>query len=719
MLQLRPTFSESWYRVKDLKAKLRPSAQISRQYYRGERWYVVRDPAGNQFHRLSDAAYRFVGLLDGSRTVGEAWDLVGGQLADDAPTQPEVIQILSQLHSANLVETDVSADAMVLLRRHKMQVQRKMQGRLMNVMFPRIPLWDCDAFLKRWMPLVRPFLSWWGAVLWLGVVIASLVVLGPRFREFQADFSNAISPSNWGWLWLVFVLLKFVHELGHAFACRRFGGEVHEMGIMFLVFIPTPYVDASSAWAFPSRWARMFVGAAGMVIELFVAALCVFAWAYTNPNSLTHHLAFNAILWAGVTTVIFNANPLLRYDGYYMLSDFLEIPNLQQKSKDYMWGLIKRHVFRVKHNQPLPPPFQRVQLLTYAILSGIYRVFVGFMIILVVWGQVPILGQLMAIAGLITWLVVPIVKTFKYLALDAELHRKRGRATAFVVGVAAAIVGAIGLIPVWVYVSAVGVVEPQDREVLYAAVPGFVEEIHVKDGQWLEQGQLILVARDPDLSQQIEQVQARLAETRLRERQAGASPETQAERQMLARQILLHEQNLADLRRRENELTVRAPIAGRLIAPEINSFPGRYLDRGTEIATVATLDRLEVRAVLDQAEAQLAPDGTPTEVRLAGLHGTTLIGRDMRRLPGAQSQLPSPSLTHAAGEQYAADPKDPSGVRPTSEQFELRVRLANPEGLVYPGQRAYIRMKVDRKPLIWQWTRRLLQLVESTRSQWL
>src|SRR5688572_2368369 len=128
MLQLRPTFSESWYRVVNLRAKLRPSAQISRQFYRGERWYVVRDPAGNQFHRLSAPAYRFVGLLDGSRTVGEAWELVGGQLDDEAPTQPEVIQILSQLHSANLLEADVSADATVLLRRHKQQQKRQHQG---------------------------------------------------------------------------------------------------------------------------------------------------------------------------------------------------------------------------------------------------------------------------------------------------------------------------------------------------------------------------------------------------------------------------------------------------------------------------------------------------------------------------------------------------------------------------------------------------------------
>src|SRR3954453_9509887 len=159
MLQLRPTFSESWYRVVTLKPKLRGTAQISRQYYRGERWYVVRDPAGNQFHRLSDPAYRFIGLLDGTRTVEEAWNLAGGPLADDAPTQPEVIQILSQLYAANLIESDVTPDATVLLRRHKSFLKRRLQNRLMNVLFPRIPLWDVDSFLVRWMPVVKPLLS--------------------------------------------------------------------------------------------------------------------------------------------------------------------------------------------------------------------------------------------------------------------------------------------------------------------------------------------------------------------------------------------------------------------------------------------------------------------------------------------------------------------------------------------------------------------------------
>src|SRR5687767_7169711 len=561
MLQLRPTFSESWYRVVNLKPKLRAGAQISRQHYRGERWYVVRDPAGNQFHRLSDAAYRFVGLLDGTRTVGEAWDLVGGQLADDAPTQPEVIQILSQLYAANLVETDISPDATVLLRRHKTQMKRKMQGRLMNLLFPRIPIWDCDRFLVRWMPVVRLLLSKWGAVAWFVLVIAALAVVLPRYTGpdgLKEAAKNAINPANWLWLWFTFVLIKFIHECGHAFACRRFGGEVHEMGIMFLVFIPTPYVDASTAWAFPSKWARMFVGAAGMIVEIFFAAICAFIWVSTNPNTLVNQLAYNAMLIASVSTVLFNANPLLRYDGYYMLSDFLEIPNLQQKSKEYMWGLIKRHVYRIKATQPLPPPWQRAQLLIYAILSGIYRVFIGILIIVMVAFKVPILGVLMALAGVVTWVVAPAVKLLKYLMIEPELHRKRGRAWLFCGTVAAVLVVLFGIIRVPTSITADAVVEPMKQAWVRADSPGFVKEIKVKDNQRVSAGDPLVVLVDEALEARVTALEAQLEQLRIRHRASGVKDQSQRQIDQIA--IDQKQKELDESVRQRNELTIRAPI---------------------------------------------------------------------------------------------------------------------------------------------------------------
>jgi putative peptide zinc metalloprotease protein len=726
-LQLRPTFSESWYRVKNLRAKLRPGAQISRQYYRGDRWYVVRDPAGNQFHRLSDPAYRFVGLLDGTRTVEEAWDLCGGQLADDAPTQPEVIQILSHLYGANLIDADVTPDATVLLRRHKKLSQRKLQGRLMNVLFPRIPLWDPDRFLVRWLPLVRLMFSRLGALIWLAVVFAAVAMVAANWNSNTHNVTKAAkyainlhqNPVNLLLLWGVFVFVKLIHELGHAFGCRRFGGECHELGIMFLVFIPTPYVDASTAWSFPNKWHRIFVGAAGMIVELFFAALCTFFWVNTrDPYSLPAQLAFNAMLVASVTTVIFNANPLLRYDGYYILSDWLEIPNLRQKSTEYALGLIKRHLFRVKATQPLPPPVQRMWLFTYAVASSIYRVFVGIMIIILVAFQIPILGVLMALGGVVTWILVPFYKTFKYLAIEPELHRKRGRATAYTLAFVGLLVLSIGIIHFPLNLDAVGVAQPAVREVVRAGADGKVEEIFAKDDQILKAGDPILRCVSPQIDAQIREMQANLRALELEQDSArvdGVNPE-------------IYEQAIIGARReldlwlsRREKLTLRARIDGRLVAPQLHEMKGQYLAESQTVAMVTQDDQFMIHTLMEQKDVepvigQIARD-VKTRIRFAGRIGQIFDGGKPVLLGGAKKEDFNPVLTASAGTETAVDPEDPHKTQ--SPQFDIGVPLSNPEGRFVAGQRAHVRFELDRKPLIWQWSRRFWQLIQSQDTPWM
>lgn len=738
MLQLRPTFSESWYRVANLRVRLRPSAQISRQYYRGERWYVVRDPAGNQYHRLSDPAYRFVALLDGTRTINEAWELVGGMMDDEAPTQPEVIQILNQLYAANLIEADVTPDAQVLLKRHRKLQQRKLQQRLMNLLFPRIPIWDPDRFLVRWMPVFRPLMSWWGAVLWLVVVGAAVATVAPMGGELVRSARDAVAPGNWVWLWVIFVLTKFIHEMGHAFACRRFGGECHEMGIMFLVFIPTPYVDASSAWSFPSRWQRIYVGAAGMVVEIFVAALCAFVWAATDPGSgtLVNQLAYNAMLIASVSTVLFNANPLLRYDGYYMLSDFLEIPNLQKKSSDYTLGLIKRHLFRVKPREPLPSPMTRLWLFVYGVTSTTYRIFIGIMIIVLVAFQVPVLGILMAIGGVVTWLGLPLFKGLKYLLIEPELHRKRARAWAWTVAATAVIVALVGVVPVPLRVRAEGVVEPVVRQVVYTQGAGFVRELPVRDGQLVEAGALLLKLHDDVLQGQYEEARAMLAAAQVRLRQSRATNPAQAAIDEI--EVETYRKQVEDLAARLARLELRAEVSGQVVAPNLHELQGRWLPRGQPVMTIASLDQLWVRSVVTQDDAELIKDTSPqrTQVRLASAVTTSLPAREVEVVVAATEKVPHPLLTHAGGGSLAPDASDPQGLRATSRQFELRVKLPESAAVsppldrsaaedparvaspapVLPGQRAYVRIDVDAKPLAWQVWRRFLQLVQSQKN---
>jgi putative peptide zinc metalloprotease protein len=722
--------------------KLRAGAQISRQYYRGERWYVVRDPAGNQFHRLSDPAYRFVALLDGTRTVQEAWDLCGGQLEDDAPTQPEVIQILSHLYSANLIDADITPDATILLRRHKQQTKKKMQGRLMNMLFPRIPMWDPDRFLRAWMPVCKMAFSKFGAFVWLTVVISAIVLVAPKWNEPGHSLKTAAqhsidvrnNPVNLILLYGVFVIVKFLHELGHAFSCRRFGGECHELGVMFLVFIPTPYVDASTAWAFPNKWHRIFVGAGGMIVELFIASIAAFIWVSVGDiHSITAQLAFNAMLIASVTTVIFNANPLLRYDGYYILSDYLEIPNLRQKSSEYSLGLIKRYVFRVKLSQPLPPPLQRFWLFTYAITSSIYRAFVGFVILLIVAYELPVIGPLMAISGIATWFLVPVFKLTKYLGTDPELHRKRGRALAFSLGVAAALVVVIGIIKFPVNIDAEGVlsVSPAYAKLTYVEQPGFVKEIGknsdgttLKDGDFVHKGQILLVLENEPLTTDLNVYKAKADEVTA---EMNAATAVSANARQLKETELDDLKKQIDLLQKEvDKLTIRAEIDGELIAPDLQYQVRRYFAPSKhELLRVVDPNKQYVEAALPQDDYQLLDQQNNwiqdhTEVRMVS-EIPRVVKAISATLTPAQVKAISPALTPLGGGQSQIDPTSHDQQdKLLTPEFRARV-VMDDLGNYITGQRAYVRFKLQKKPLIWQWARRAMQLIESkgASAKWL
>jgi putative peptide zinc metalloprotease protein len=755
-LQLRPTFSESWYRVQNLKPKLRAGAQISRQFYRGERWYVVRDPAGNQYHRLSDAAYMFVGLLDGSRTIGEAWELVGGQLADNAPTQPEVIQILSQLYSANLIETNISPDATVLLRRHKRMMMHKAKGRLMNIMFPRIPLWDLDWFLKMWMPVMKPMLSWFGTIVWLVVVITAVVLLAPHWdllwKQGKESVNLYANPINAMWLYLAFGIIKFIHELGHGFMCRRFGGEVHELGIMFLVLFPAPYVDASSAWTFKNKWHKVLVGAGGMIFEIFVAAICAFFWLMTKDSGgIIPLFLYNIMLIASFSTVVFNANPLLRYDGYYMLSDALEIPNLQHKSREYSLSLIKRFLFRVKWSQPLPNGFwTKFWMVLYFCLSGPYRVMVGLFIMIMVLFQLPeqikFLGMIMGLGSIATFFIVPAYKSFTYLAIEPELHRKRGIAWAWTGAFVTAAVAILCFVRFPLNVRAEAVIQPQNREMLYAKTPGFLTEIKKRDGELVQPGDVIAVLRNPDIDTEIKSTQANIAGLNARLLAAQADDPNGA---MYVLELLKNQQSSLDLLNKQKEdLNIKSSIKGRLIAPTMHNRIGAFLSPSEQrpVGMVASNEQLVGYALVDQGEVELIRaaearaaingDKAPykTEVRMVGdlredyilkpIAATLKDGDgkggeilDAVLKPAGVSHARSVTQTTAGGGIAAPDPRDPSGQRLTQEEFEYEIHINNPSGRWQPNQRAYVRIQMNQgESLIWQGWRRLNQLVQTTRT---
>jgi putative peptide zinc metalloprotease protein len=231
-----------------------------------------------RFFRFSPAAYSVIGLMDGRRTVEEIWQAACDQL-EEAPTQDEMIEVLSQLYRADVLQCDVSPDAAELLTRHETQKRRRWQQQLLSVFSWRFPLLDPERFLRFMAPVVKPFFGWIGALIWLAAIIPAVILFATHWTDLtQGVLDRVLVPNNLFALWILFPVIKVFHEFGHAFATKSYGGEVHDMGIMMLVIAPVPYVDASSASAFHEKWRRVIVGAAGMLVELFIASLALFLW---------------------------------------------------------------------------------------------------------------------------------------------------------------------------------------------------------------------------------------------------------------------------------------------------------------------------------------------------------------------------------------------------------------------------------------------------------
>ncbi|MCD6364743.1 MAG: PqqD family protein [Planctomycetes bacterium] len=283
----RPTFSESWYRLADIRPRLRSTIRINRQHFRGQMWYVVEDRSSNQYFRLNIPAYRFVAMLDGRSTVAEVWHRCNEELGDSAPTQGEAIELLGQLYASNLLQTELPPDAAGLFERYKKRKRREVQSYMTNLLFLRIPLIDPDNFLDKWVHIFGKIFTGYGLVVWIGLVVAALWHLAGRVDDLYKPYQEILSPENMPLLYVAGVLIKVCHEFGHAFSCKHFGrlagakGEVHTMGVMFLVFMPLPYVDASSAWVPRSKWHKVTVGAGGMYVEMAIASIAAIIWART------------------------------------------------------------------------------------------------------------------------------------------------------------------------------------------------------------------------------------------------------------------------------------------------------------------------------------------------------------------------------------------------------------------------------------------------------
>lgn len=713
MAETGGTFSESWYRIADQRAALRPHLHVRRQFYRGERWYVIHDPINNQFFRLRSPAYDFVSRLNLKRTIEQAWQECLAANPERAPGQEDALRLLAQLYAANLLYSDLPADSAKLFERYQQRRDREIKSRLLNIMFARIPLLDPDRFLKSALPLIKLVFSPLGGLVWLFFVVAGMKVALDHADTLREQGQSILAPDNWFLLYLGFVLVKTVHEFGHAIMCRRFGGEVHTMGIMFMVFTPMPYVDATSSWSFRSRWHRVLVGLGGMIPELFLAAGLMFVWANTGAGTV-HSLAYNMMFVASVSTLLFNANPLMRFDGYYILSDLLDIPNLYFRANQQLIYLIERYAFGCeKATSPAHSRREAWWLGVYGFAGHIYRIFVFAVILFFLSKRYLIVGVIMAVVCGVAWVVVPLVKLVQYLATSPRLERQRVRATAVCAGTAAIVLLFLELVPFPNHFRAPGVLQAEQYTIIVNAAPGSIQELLVPPGSRVERGQPLLQLRDPELEFELVAARAQLAESEAQE--LRALQEQTADLLPIRRRREVVEKHIHRLEEQQAALKVRAPHAGQWIAPEVDRLSGAWFARGTPLGQVINAGGFYFSAIVSEKDASrlFTREIRHAEIRLRGQAGRTLSVTGQKIIPVEHQVLPSAALGWRGGGEVPVELHDASGVRAAEPFFQVRATVSpSEEAMLLHGRSGKIRFQLAPEPLLHQWVRALRQLLQ-------
>jgi putative peptide zinc metalloprotease protein len=703
-------FSPSWHSVAGLKPRLVPQARIERHVYRGQVWHVAQDQGGGRHYRLTPAAYALVCRMDGQRAIQTLWEEANTDGTGDACTQNEIVDLLVQLSAADLLQVDTTPDAAALFERYRKKRRSVWKQYLMNPMSIRLPLLDPDAFLVRWSPRVAWCFQRAGAILWLAVVLPAIVLAFRHWGELTGNLSDrALSTGNLLVLAGVFPVVKLLHELGHGFAVRVWGGAVHEMGVMFLVFAPIPYVNASAASSFPSRWRRVVVAAAGMITELFVAALALHVWLLVEPG-LTRAIAWNVMLIAGISTLIVNGNPLLRYDGYYILCDLIEMPNLAQRGQKYLTYLWDRYVFGATDVEaPKERPAEKRWLVAYMPLAWCYRMFVLVSIILFVAGEFFIFGVLVALWGTVTLIGAPLWKAWRHIARSGTLQRRRKEAMRLSMALLALVLFLAFALPLPLRTQAEGVVWLPDQAILRAGGHGFFTRWRVAPGQPVHKGEILFELENPILAAEVEVARAKVDEARAKHLAEQFSDPAKA--QVLERQLRQEQEILKQLEERFVQLAGVAETDGILAAEDAHNMPGRFFRKGDLAGYVLNREALVARVVVLQEDIHLVRTRfRGAQIRFADRLDESRAVTEARSPAGAVDELPTPALGLPGGGRIPVRPDDPNGVKTTERVFMLDLALPKDMPPAAFGERVFARFDHGWEPLAWQGLRRLRQL---------
>jgi putative peptide zinc metalloprotease protein len=705
--------------------RMRPDLHTRKHRYQGRVYWVVKEPIGLTYFRFHEEEFSILSMLDGQTSMTRIKEQFEEDFAPQKITFPDLQQFIGMLHRSGLVISEARGQGRQLKRRRDQKKWKEIGGKLANLLSVRFRGVDPERFFNFVYPYIRWFFSTPAFIAAGLLVLSALTLVLVRYDVMMRDmpsFQSFFGPHNWLYLAIAMAVVKVLHEFGHGLSCKHYGGECHELGAMLLVFTPALYCNVSDSWMLPNKYHRAFIGAAGMYVEVIIASICTWIWYWTRgTDSMLNNICLSTMFVCSVSTLMFNGNPLLRFDGYYILMDLLEIPNLHQKASEVLRRWIVGNCLGIEQpDNPFLPQRNRFFFALFIVASNLYRWFVTFSILMFLNSVLKpyglqVIGFMLGLVGVFGLLVMPVIQMARFLYTPGRMNQVKRKNVLITATVIAAAVGAFAFVrlPHFVYCSFD--VVPSENDAIFVQAPGQIEAVDVKPGDRVEKGQRIAKLRNEELALQLSKLRSLQRETEadlatLRKLSIEDTtllpqiPPIEDALKMLNKQVAVKQEEAAKLELIAHRAGEIAPPPEKKPSPmqkeQLPDWSGspfeqknlgalmnpgelfcHVVDRG-QYRAVLLIDQNDVEFISPEEFVTLKFDLLPDDWSYGKI--TTIAKTQLEALP--------PGLTSSAGGSLAAKP-DPSGMmRPMSTTYQADVFIEKSPRELRSGMRGRARV---------------------------
>jgi putative peptide zinc metalloprotease protein len=684
------------------RPKLRSDIRVSEQTVAGETSYVVKIHETNSYNRFGASEYELLTLCDGTRTPAEIAQLMTERHPDEPLDETEVLEYLDGVEPA-MWERSVGEKNLAVLER--IRDERKSRLDQSSALYISFKAWDPNntlAKLDRWL----------GWMYTKGFVVFSLIlfifvayILAADWTRVQQDtaalysFAGKSAYDIWAF-WILLMVLGSIHEMGHGLTCKHYGGDVHQMGFLLIYFTPAFYTDTTDIMLFQRGPSRQWVIFAGIWIELVICGLAALLWHFTAPGLLINDLAYKTMLLSGIQGALINLNPLIKADGYYALSQFLEVDNLREDSFAYLRVWVRKYLLREDIDLPLATRRQRRIYFIFGWSAILYSSFLIILMLLFVKNiLVTKLGEwgYLATAAVVYYFARKGIRK-SLPAVRAWLRQKKEEYMAWKM-TRAQQAGAIGLAlllfipPFPSRVSTEFILEPGRESDVRAQVPGKVAGVFVRQGDFVKEGQILAELDNPELSanRAVLMQEYALAGGNLRtdilKGDFEAAAQAVQERKRLQEELTMASNQTSDLQ-------IRAPFDGTVTTPLSEQKVGESVAAGDSICQLADRRTMKARVLVRDLELQDVSTGAKARLKVLPYPFRTYTGQVVQILPAAALDRP---VAHQEQLERLG--------QTLTNYFGVTVDFPNPDGTLIEGMTGTAKISGPSYPLAWQFGR--------------